>query len=98
MQSSNISKPGAGIFKFDSRLILTEEGKSKSNWQLPSSFHPNNVVKIEYLPSSVWSIPQNDIVQLRARGRGQEFVVSEDKENQVIDWAVGLINKVEVEA
>ncbi len=102
--SKNTNKPGAGIFKFKKDLILTEIKKSRTNWELPDFFHPDFGTNIKYLPrinsrkSLNWEKLKNGNAGVKASPRGQEFVVMEDPNNKISNWAVDLINRHEVVA
>ena len=93
----NKNKPGAGIFKFNEDLILTQEGKSRTNWVLPEVFHPSNDVEIKYLPKQNWSEIKNKKTKIKASSRGQEFVVVKDSNEKIKEWAINLINSHKVE-
>lgn len=95
--SLNKNKPGAGIFKFNEDLILTQNKKSRTNWVLPDIFHPSNGVEIKYLPEQNWSKIKNNKTEIKASSRGQEFVVVKDKKKLIEKWAIDLINNNEVE-
>lgn len=73
--------PGAGVFKYHRSLILTKENYSKSRWELPSFFKN---VEISYHSPKSW---KNDYFQ--STGRGQEFVIQDNK--NVEKWVKKLI-------
>lgn len=72
--------PGAGIFKYNKKLVLTKDGMSRSKWDLPRFFkgniscHNAECFKKDYFQS---------------RSRGQEFVVHANKE--VLLWLEDII-------
>ena len=80
--SWNSNLPGAGIFKYNKNLVLTAEGHLKSIWDIPIL----KGKKISYHTQNSW---QNGL--LKTVGRGQEFVIEEDKEVEV--WAKELIEE-----
>lgn len=88
----NVDKPGAGLFKFDQDLILTEGNSTRTNWILPELFHPSNEVEIKYLPLVNWKPIRNGKTRIKASSRGQEFVVIKDKNKAIEAWAKNLIN------
>lgn len=94
--SLNSSKPGAGIFKFNEDLILTEKDKSRTNWLLPDFFHPDKGANIKYLPKQNWNPLNGKQATVKSSSRGQEFVVLDDSDKKIEQWAVELINKHEV--
>ena len=74
--------PGAGVFQFDNRKVLTKKGESKSRWNLnPEIFR---CVKISYHSENSWKDGY-----FQSAGRGQEFVIHADE--KVIEWAFRLI-------
>jgi hypothetical protein len=83
----------AGAFRtLRSDLILTEEGRSASNWRLPSWFlRPGIAPTLTYHCSvTLWS-QQRDFVRLRTVGRGQEFVLDTKDYPEATDWARKII-------
>ena len=80
--SSDPNRPGAGVFQFDNRKVLTKKGESKSRWNLnPEIFR---CVKISYHSENSWKDGY-----FQSAGRGQEFVIHADE--KVIEWAFRLI-------
>jgi hypothetical protein len=79
--SINPDLPGFGTFKLNESLILTQEGQSRSKWNLPDIFKH---VEISYHKDKSW---KEDYFQ--STGRGQEFVISATKE--IIDWTNNII-------
>ena len=78
--SWNSKIPGAGVFRYNKNLVLSAEGHKKSIWNLPIL----NGKKISYHNENSW---KNGLFQ--SVGRGQEFVIEDDKE--VENWAKDLI-------
>ncbi len=66
------------IFKYKEKLILTdmdrEEKVLRSKWKLPECF--NHPEAFTYLKNF---LPENEYVQIRSPGRGQEFVLNIEK-------------------
>ena len=71
--------PGAGVFQYHDKLVLTKKGMSRSKWDLPAyfkgkiSYHSEASFKKDYFQSA---------------GRGQEFVVDADAE--IMKWVKDL--------
>ncbi len=80
--SWNSEIPGAGVFRYNKKLVLSAEGHKKSIWNLPILMGK----KISYHNENSW---KNGLFQ--SVGRGQEFVIQEDSE--VEKWAKELIEK-----
>ena len=74
--------PGAGFFNYNSDLVLTKHGFSRTKWDLPALFKK---VNISYHTEDCWK--EN---YFQSVARGQEFVVEEN--NKVTKWAMKLIN------
>ena len=74
--------PGASVFQFDDRKVLTKQGESRSCWNLnPKIFRH---VRISYHSENSWKDGYFQSV-----GRGQEFVIHADE--KIIEWAFRLI-------
>ena len=83
------SKRGYGLFKKTHRdLILTEENKTRSNWQFPNDFKNSKNLFMNRLK---WSDPKK--VKLSYRGYGQEFVLNVEANPKIASWAFKLIHK-----
>lgn len=76
------SCPGAGVFRFDNRKMLTKHGEIKSRWNLDPKIFRH--VKISYHSENSWKDGY-----FQSAGRGQEFVIHADE--KVIEWASSLI-------
>lgn len=76
------SFPGAGVFEFDDRKVLTKKEESRSRWNLNPEIFRN--VNISYHSENSWTDGYFQSV-----GRGQEFVIHADE--KVIEWACSLI-------
>ena len=74
--------PGAGVFEFNERKVLTKDGESRSRWNLNPEIFRN--VKISYHSENSWKDGY-----FQSAGRGQEFVIHADE--KVIEWASSLI-------
>lgn len=79
--------PGGGVFpRLHDALVLTEPGKSRSNWSLPACFYPAGRTPLTYHgDKSRWKL-EGEKVLLRSVGRGQEFVLDCDEYPEVLDW------------
>ena len=76
------SYPGAGVFQFDDRKVLTKQGQTRSRWNLdPALFRD---VKISYHSDSAW----ND-GYFQSYPRAQEYVVHAN--DPIVAWVQGLI-------
>ena len=74
--------PGAGVFQFDDRKVLTKQGESRSCWDLnPKIFRH---VRISYHSENSWKDGY-----FQSANRGQEFVIHADE--KIIEWAFRLI-------
>lgn len=85
---------GANIFNFSEELILTIPLESRrSIWRLPTFFHPNNGIEMGYHHNqNRWSIGNSQTI-LKTVAKGQEFVISKDPENRILNWAISLIER-----
>lgn len=78
--------PGAGTFKFSDELVLTKQGKTRSQWELPDFFKELNIT--HHSESNF----KGDYFQ--SARIGQEFIIEESKESKdVLLWAKNLITK-----
>ena len=94
LPNMSMKKPGAGVFpKFDLLLCLTEPGKSRSVWRLPSWFDSRGKKpSLSYHgKKSRWKRLDKDHVRLKSVGRGQEFVLDCDDYPEAIPWLAGLL-------
>ena len=91
-----IEAPGAGVFRFDKRLLLTDpNGAGVTHWRLPKIFHPHRPkTPLTYHGKRKWTI-KGDYTYVQRNGPGQEFVLDldRDKYDGVKDWALGLIRE-----
>lgn len=72
------SKSGAGVFRFNENLVLTKEGFSRSEWELPTFFKE---VKISRHSERSWK----EEGYFQSAPIGQEFIIEDNKEVQ--NWA-----------
>ncbi len=89
-----INRAGAGIFsRFDDSLQLTEPGKSRSVWRLPSWFDPRGKKSglTYHGKKSRWKTLNKDRIRLNSVGRGQEFVLDCDDYPEAIPWLASLL-------
>ena len=90
---NSLEGPGAGIFpRTAPQLVLTEPGKSVSNWRLPRWFYPDSGKSpLSYHPDPTrWNYSRNH-AYLQSVGRGQEFVLDLEQYPEALEWAFGLI-------
>ena len=87
-------KPGAGMFKkYHPALCLTAPSRSRSIWQLPSWFHPEDRKSSLSYHSCLtrWS-KENGYALVKSVGRGQEFVLDCEDYPEAIDWLCSLLS------
>jgi hypothetical protein len=82
--SWNEELPGAGVFNFNKKLVLTKHGLSRSKWCLPNFFKEDKI-KIGFHNESNWKDGYFQSAMI-----GQEFVIEENKD--VEKWAKDKIN------
>lgn len=90
--------PGGGIFaSFEECLQLTEPGKNRSVWRLPSGFYPKkNAPSLSYHSTlDRWQRDKRGVL-LKTVGRGQEFVLDCDYYPEVIEWVKGIFETVPI--
>ena len=81
--SINENLNGSGTFQYHDDLVLTQEGLSRSKWNLPDIF---KTVEISHHSENSFKDGYFDSAKI-----GQEFIISE---NRMIDqWALNIINK-----
>lgn len=78
---------GCGRLKFSESTTLTKANENKSIWQLPECFMNVNVTY--HTNKKRWVELNEEFCQLKSVYRGQEFVISENK--NVEQWAIELI-------
>jgi hypothetical protein len=89
--SFNPDAHGAGTFCYSPELVLTAEGKTRSNWVLPAFFHPSNGVSVSHHGNlDRWGLEGNQC-SLKTVAIGQEFVVCDH--DAVEEWSKSLVNK-----
>jgi hypothetical protein len=83
---------GAGVFsRFDPRLTLTEPGRSRSIWRLPSDFLPCSRPALTFHGTpSRWTATEEGC-RLRSVAKGQEFVLNLDCYPGVNEWVEALV-------
>ncbi|MFC1513456.1 hypothetical protein ACFL5P_00430 [candidate division KSB1 bacterium] len=84
--STDEHRPRAGVFKYHDSLVLTKNGCSPSQWELPEFFRD---VNISYHCNSSKYGWKDDYFQSALRG--QEFVIEEN--SLVNKWAMMLIKR-----
>ena len=83
---------GAGVFPtFSPRLVLTEAGKPRSVWHLPSDFLPRSRPALTFHESPSRWREEADGCQLRSTGLGEEFVLNLEQYPGVQKWAEGVV-------
>ena len=82
--------PGYGEFrKTNSKLVLTEIGKSRSNWIMPKEYFSEEKNPNLFLNRLKWSGKNDNRIQ--CRGYGQEFIIDVNQNPSAIDWARSII-------
>lgn len=85
------SRDGGGVFRsFESRLQLTEKGRSRSEWLLPEFFMPRGRTPLSYHGNLQRWRQTRAGARLRAVSRGQEFVLDADEYPGALNWAESL--------
>lgn len=85
--SENSDIKGCGRLKFSRSTTLTKLNENKSIWQLPKCFLETNMTY--HTNKKRWVELNEKFCQLKSVCRGQEFIISENKD--VENWALGLI-------
>lgn len=86
-KNKKFEQKGFGLFKkTHSDLILTEQNKTRSNWQLPNDFKNTKNLFMNRLR---WSDARR--LRLSYKGYGQEFILNVEENPNVIEWALNLI-------
>tara|TARA_B100001027_G_C16216583_1_gene307737 strand:+ start:130 stop:936 length:807 start_codon:yes stop_codon:yes gene_type:complete len=92
INNSLLKNKGYGMFtKTNKQLILTEQGKSRSNWRLPKRYF-RNTNKL-FLNRLKWK----DAIdcRLQCQGQGQEYILNAQDNPLIKDWAENLIKTCE---
>ena len=76
--------PGAGVFRFDKRNVLTKEGLSRSRWNLDPALFQNKT--ISYHSEVAWHDGY-----FQSYPRAQEYVIHADQ--PIVSWASQLVQK-----
>lgn len=79
-----------GVFKYRDELVLTRNGFSKSQWELPMAFDLKRGTTISRHSERDIAIRDGKVL-LNSRGIGQDFVVEGNPE--VVEWAERIIGK-----
>ncbi len=84
---------GAGVFPtFSPQLVLTEAGKPRSVWRLPSDFLPRSRPALTFHESPSRWREEADGCQLRSTGLGEEFVLNLEQYPGVQKWAEEVLS------
>ena len=88
-----IAKLGSGVFsKADRNRVLTEPGKSVSQWRLPRWFYPEgNKTPLTYHPDKTRWRRDSNYSYLRTVGRGQEFVLDLEQYPEGQEWLSTIV-------
>jgi hypothetical protein len=82
--------PGAGVFKYDPRLVLTKSGYQKTIWEVPECCHPDFGTSISSHENKSIFEKSDGKVTFKSVDLGQEFIITGSKD--VMKWAMNLIN------
>ena len=85
--------PGAGLFpRLKPQLILTETGKTRGHWRLPSWFHPaGRASTLSYHGDRGRWTRTADGTTLRSVARGQEYVLRAEHYPELAPWVISLL-------
>ncbi len=78
----NENNKGYGVFEFHEKRVLTQEGLTKSKWDLPDFFKNTN---ISYHSKNSWKDGY-----FQSAAKGQEFVV--DVTPEIYDWLIDILS------
>ena len=86
---------GAGVFsRYDDSLRLTRRGRQKTQWQLPSWFHPgDDKTPLSNMGDVEWTLGDNCVYVQRKGGYGQEFVLNLDEYPEARRWVASLCRR-----
>ena len=89
LKSLNLNIKSHGLFaQTNNKLILTETGRSRSNWHMPEKyFSPSQNPKL-FETRLKWSTQNSN--RICCRGYGQEFVMDSLRNPSIKDWARDL--------
>ena len=87
--------PGAGVFsQYKESLVLTEPGRSTSEWRLPRWFYPEgDRAPLSCHPRDLWRHDEN-YTYVQRRGPGQEFVLDLQEYPEAISWISSLLHNL----
>jgi len=80
---------GSGVFNFNESLVLTEKGKSRSNWKLPERVSNSINKETKYL----YSLMDNQEIKdgrIKFNTQGQE-IIFENANKKIIEWSREII-------
>ena len=82
----NLNIKGHGLFsQTNNKLILTEHGRTRSNWYMPGKYFSPSLNPKLFETRLRWTSPNCNRIQ--CAGYGQEFVIDSFKNPSVRDWA-----------
>lgn len=86
--------PGGGAFdRYHDGLRLTRNGMSRTNWELPGWFHPDNGVSLTYHGDPArWAEESDGSCTLKSVAKGQEFVMDISEVPECREWVAGLLD------
>ena len=88
----NNTYPGASVLKYSKNLELTKPKCNMSTWKLPKWFYPETNNKSLSYHSNInrWKLFE-DHTELKTVGRGQEFIIDIETNEQAISWVHDII-------
>lgn len=82
--------PGAGTFRWSSKVCLSAATETASVWRLPACFGPPEAKPLTYhLDANRWQRNGDGTWRVQSVARGQEFVIEADDDLRT--WALDLI-------
>ena len=89
--------PGAGLFSCKPERILSETGKTPSNWRLPAWMHPAaGVATLSYnVNVERWTSIDEHSCHLMSAAKGQEFVLRSKDSDRQDAWLASLFADVD---
>jgi len=89
--------PGAGLFSCKPQRILSETGKTPSNWRLPAWMHPAaGVATLSYnVNVERWTSIDEHSCHLMSAAKGQEFVLRSKDSDRQDAWLASLFADVD---
>ena len=95
LKSLNIDIKSHGLFaRTNNKLILTETGRTRSNWHMPEKYFSPSLNPKLFETRLKWSTQKSN--RICCTGYGQEFVMDSHRNPSIIDWARDLFLNSEI--